>query len=159
MNDTKKQKFFAVSIRDLQLAYTFSSHLQANNLFMFPWSYRNTRYTEQTSFTLSLVVSYSRPFSIDKYAQEIGKFCLFTPAQNILHKKILDFRNQIYAHSDLRHYDFKYFTETEFYNVEQVPFMRIERKENVELRKMIRIILKHVKVEEVRLRKILYLNN
>jgi hypothetical protein len=159
MKEEKKHKLLAILRKDFELAYLFSSHLEKNNLYMYPWSFRNGRYVEQISYTLSLIVSYSRPFSIPKYSDGVLPLCSYDSTEIGLHKKILDFRNEIYAHSDHRRYSFQYFTDTDFYNIEGIPMMRMERSENIALRKMMRKVMKNVKGEEVRLRRILYLKN
>lgn len=97
-----------ISIEDLRLASYFAHYLLSKKLHYHQWEKRGRVYERQAAFTISLVVSYCRPFTESIGLPTIPKRLIdFTKAQQKLHSQILDLRHKIYAHSDGGKYEVK----------------------------------------------------
>lgn len=90
-----------ISIEDLRLASYFAHFLMTKRLHYHQWEKRGRVYERQAAFTISLVISYCRPFTNSRGLPIIpNRLMPFTSLQHKLHSKILSLRHQLYAHSD-----------------------------------------------------------
>jgi hypothetical protein len=100
---TKQYAVLHVALEDLRQASFFAKHLQKKRWHRDPWEGRWPTYMHQSSYTTSLVVSYSRPFTPTrqgfKFPQKLLR--VYNEEDVGLHWKILTLRNTVYAHTDL----------------------------------------------------------
>ena len=94
-----------VSANDFHMAKQYAEHLLKKGWHSAPYERRGTIYMQQSAFTTALVVSYARPFTNSKgWPRFPTEFIVYTEQENQLHEKLLEFRHQVYAHSDSEKY-------------------------------------------------------
>lgn len=84
-------------------AISYGSHLLKKGWHFEPWDkkIRWPTYIQQAAFTTSLIISYSRPFTESRgWPKFPKKLIQHNEEQKALHKKIMNLRNEVYAHSD-----------------------------------------------------------
>lgn len=103
--DTSNKKYYTllhIAEEDLRQANFFAEYIINKGWHFEPFEKCRSIYMQQSAFTTGLATAYSRPFTKSRNRSILSnKFISeFTPEQKILHIKILDLRNTIYAHSD-----------------------------------------------------------
>ena len=93
-----------VSMCDLEHASSCASHLLKKGWHNAPWERRGSIYFQQSAFTSAMVNAYGRPFTSfkDKWEEHLLQLLQYSEAQLVLHKTLIDLRNQVCAHSDTR---------------------------------------------------------
>jgi hypothetical protein len=96
-----------------------------------PWERRGSIYFQQSAFTTAAVTAYGRPFS---YKREWGRDLLnlldYDEKQLALHKTLVEMRNEIYAHSDVRRYDISPWRAEDFEtDIVKGPFLLLPRSD------------------------------
>jgi hypothetical protein len=104
-----------------------------------PWERRGTVYLQQAAFTSALVTAYARPFTASKgwptFPHELMNFDV---EETALHKRMLDLRHSIYAHSVSKHYKVVPIREEGFSSdLLSEPWLLITAQEGALLQKMI----------------------
>lgn len=140
-------KRIAIAIQDLNYANHFILILQKNDLFSHQWERKWTVYHRQVAFTISMVVSYCRPFTKSKGLPNIPKKLIpFNRLQWKLHHKIIDNRNQLFAHSDGHRYEIKASTT---FDIWKLPSFRVNKTDAARLRTMINKLLKQFEKHQI----------
>jgi hypothetical protein len=118
-----------------------------------PWERRGTIYMQQTAFVTSLVIAYTRPFVGSKgWPAFPSKLTEFDAGQRDIHKKILQMRHEIFAHSDSGHFSFRPVEIADFRTtIEQVPLaiLSLDETERVEVMTSDLIKATHKKLGEL----------
>jgi hypothetical protein len=86
----------------------FAMHLLKKNWHFDEWDsrIRQPTYMQQAAFTTALVTAYGRPFSGSNGFPTISmKLLRYTAEQKALHFRLLDLRNNVYAHSNVERQD------------------------------------------------------
>lgn len=101
--NNNEYKLLHVAEEDLRQANFYAAHMIKRGWHFEPFERRSSVYMQQSAFATGLATAYSRPFTKSRNRSILsGKFLSeFTSDQKILHRKILNLRNTIYAHSDL----------------------------------------------------------
>lgn len=99
--DNERQTRLYAWANDMVYAGACARHIGKKEWFRFPWS-RGKIYFHQSAYITSLVVAYARPFTASRSKpifrlRDLG----YSDTERALHEKLLDLRNQIYAHSDV----------------------------------------------------------
>jgi hypothetical protein len=129
-----------VSSLDLSSAKQYACHLLKKGWHSAPYERRGSIYMQQSAFTTSLVVSYARPFSNSYgWPQFPEEFWQYSPQQNQLHQKLIELRDQVFAHSDKAQYKVLPFrmNADSVSAIEGVPFHRLSQDECKQLVEMI----------------------
>ncbi|HJU70864.1 MAG TPA: hypothetical protein VJ603_03385 [Paucimonas sp.] len=132
-----------VAEEDLAQASFYAGHLLKNSWHFVPWETRRRwkTYMQQSAYTTALVVAYSRAFVKSRGWPEFPKRLIkYSQEQNLLHKKILNLRNEVYAHSDIKLRQIKPVKINDYPSaIEYLPEMRLKKEEIEELINMISI--------------------
>jgi hypothetical protein len=104
-----------------------------------PWEKRGSIYEQQTAFTTSFIVAYSRPFNTSRgWPKFPPRLMPFSPAESDLHRDIIERRNSIFAHSDSNNYSVRPWRAEGFAtDILSAPIFRITADEGKALQKMI----------------------
>mgnify|MGYP000414201960 CR=1 FL=1 len=89
---------------DLRQAAFYAGHLLKKNWHFDPWDskIRWTTYMQQAAFTTALVTAYGRPFAgANGFPTMSMKLAPYDSHQLVLHHKLRNLRNNVYAHSDV----------------------------------------------------------
>lgn len=88
---------------DLHQASFFAAHLLKKGWHSEEWERRGTTYLQQAAFTTALVVAYARPFTQTKSGVKLPDRIRsgFSADQKALHHRIMQLRNELYAHTDV----------------------------------------------------------
>ncbi|SRR5258708_6678297 len=131
-----------VAEEDLRQASFFAAHILKKGWHYEPWEKRWTVYMQQVAFTTALATAYSRPFTESRGWPKFPMRLLaeFDSEQRKLHKRILQLRSLIYAHSDvnsraIRPVSFEGYPTA----IEALPPMRFTRDEITGLQSMIAV--------------------
>lgn len=160
INQKKLYEKLYISRADFDLAEQYARLLLKKGWHSAPYERRGSVYMQQTAFTTSLIVSYSRPFTKSfgwsEWSEFPGYLIPYDEKMMKLHEKVLGLRHEIYAHSDARHYSIGLWDRPDFQTeIVKAPFLRLEKLECEDLVKMISAIDKSLDCELARLRKIL----
>jgi hypothetical protein len=100
---------------------------------------RGSIYEQQTAFTTSFIVAYSRPFNTSRGWPKFPHALMpFDQTESNLHKDIINRRNSIFAHSDSKNYSVRPWRAGVLAtDILSVPIFRITADEGKALRKMI----------------------
>jgi len=91
-----------VAQEDLRQAAYFAEYILKKGWHSPPWERRWTTYMQQSAYITALVVAYARPFTESRGWPKLPKRLLtYTAEQKFLHKRVMELRNEIYAHSDV----------------------------------------------------------
>ena len=92
-----------VAEEDLCQASYFAAHILKKGWHFEPWEKRWTVYMQQAAFTTALAAAYSGPFTESRGWPKFPMRLLaeLDAEQRHLHKRVLELRNRIYAHSDV----------------------------------------------------------
>lgn len=121
-----------VSTQDLSCARSYAQHLIKKGWHSAPYERRGTVYMQQSAFTTALVVSYCRPFTRGKgWPQFPERFVRYTVNEARLHRRILDLRHQVYAHSDSERYSIRPMKlgADVFSDIVGAPFLMLKKEE------------------------------
>lgn len=137
--DTALYSRLHVSELDLGFAGYCLRVLLKNGWHHKPWERRGTIYLQQSAFTSALVTAYARPFTTSKgwppFPLELMNFDV---EETALHKRMLELRHSIYAHSDSRHYKVVPVRAEGFSSdILSAPWLLITAQEGALLQKMI----------------------
>lgn len=89
------------SASDLTAASAWAAHLLKKKWFRKPWS-RGATYSHQSAYITSIVVAYGRVFANGRGGFGFPVRIVDYDATELdLHKRLLDMRHKVYAHSDL----------------------------------------------------------
>lgn len=100
-DEKKLYKRLYISLEDFRHAFGCANFILKKGWHFLPWEKRGSIYLQQSAFTSWLIVSYSRPFTRSKGLPDFPhRVLLYDAAENNMHEKMLDFRHQVYAHSD-----------------------------------------------------------
>jgi hypothetical protein len=129
-----------ISLEDFRHAFECANFILKKGWHFLPWEKRGSIYLQQSAFTSWLIVSYSRPFTCSKGLPNFPKRLLaYDEAENKMHEKILDFRHQVYAHSDGARYQIDPIRIAgQASAVIGVPFFKLTAEEIKRLQKMIK---------------------
>ncbi len=131
-----------VAEEDLRQASFFAAYILKKGWHFEPWEKRWTVYMQQAAFTTALAIAYSRPFTESRGWPKFPMRLVtaFNAEQRKLHKRILNLRSLIYAHSDVGSRAIR-LVSIEGYPtaIEALPPMRFTRDEITELQSMIKI--------------------
>jgi hypothetical protein len=119
-----------VSMCDFQHASSCASHLLKKGWHNAPWERRGSVYFQQSAFTSSMVNAYGRPFTSykDKWEAYLLKLLQYSEAELLLHRTLIDLRNQVYAHSDLRLVNIRPWRAENFEtDIIGQPFLRVSK--------------------------------
>jgi hypothetical protein len=145
-----KQKQFErllASKYDFQQAAFCANYLLKKGWHCMPWERRGSIYEQQTAFVTNLVVAYARPFTKSEGWPEFPmKLVTYDLQQLNLHKRLLELRHGIFAHSDSRNFQFTPFETQGFKTqIESVPFAVLSADDTERVRNMIGQLLKTTK--------------
>ena len=100
-NDRRAFTKLYASADDIVVARRWAEHIQKKNWFRQPWS-RGTIYLHQSAYVTALVVAYGRVFEVGRGGFDFPKRLIpYDAAERDLHKRLLELRNKVHAHSDL----------------------------------------------------------
>jgi len=89
------------SADDLKMAREWAEHIQKRKLFRNPWS-RGKVYLRQAAYVTALVVAYGRVFAVGRGGFKLPKRLIpYETEEWDLHRRLLELRNKVHAHSDL----------------------------------------------------------
>ncbi|WP_217574795.1 hypothetical protein [Mesorhizobium sp. GbtcB19] len=120
-----------VSCMDIGFAKQCAEHLLKKGWHSHQWQRRGSVYFQQSVYTTSLIVSYTRPFTKTRGLPDIPADWLdFSPDEERLHTALRNRRNTVYAHSDGSSYSFRPWKTEDFATIiEQVPSHLITKAE------------------------------
>ncbi|MGR9438410.1 hypothetical protein ACU8V1_25880 (plasmid) [Rhizobium leguminosarum] len=123
-----------ISWMDIAHALQCARFLIKKGWHSFEWERRGSTYLQQSAFTTSLVVSYSRPFSTARSLPGLpSRLINWTNEEKALHDRILALRNEVYAHSDGASYSFQPWQSNGFTTVmESWPHRRLSKEDTLE---------------------------
>lgn len=151
----KRHKRLYITLRDLYSAEKFADYILKKGLHHYPWERRGSVNTIQASFTCSLIVTYSRPFTRSRglpALKPLGN--LYNKTEAELHRKVIKLRHKVYAHSDSDSYKVEPFDiGGSIVTLERLPFFRLSKPDVSRLNRMIRKLIKHIKPCEYRVAK------
>ncbi len=87
---------------DLSQAAFFADHLITQGWHFETWETNWRTYLHQSAYVTAMVVAYSRPFTESRgWPKFPTRLLQLDPDKKKLHKRLLDLRNQVYAHTDV----------------------------------------------------------
>lgn len=110
LNEKHKQLYekLYVSGCDIAFAQQCAEFILKKGWHCKPWERRGSVYFQQSVYVTALVVSYGRTFTKSKGWPSLQVELLgYSAAQMRLHKKLLELRHTVYAHSDSERYSIK----------------------------------------------------
>jgi hypothetical protein len=91
-----------VAQQDLSQSAFFADHLLNKGWHFEPWEVAWQTYLHQGAYMTAMVIAYSRPFTESRgFSKFPNKLLQLDSKEKELHKRILDLRNEIYAHADV----------------------------------------------------------
>ncbi|MEA9588734.1 hypothetical protein VC279_02950 [Xanthomonas sp. WHRI 10064A] len=148
------QKLY-ISLSDLAMADTFASQLVKNGWHFVLWETRRrwSTYMKQAAFTSAFITAYARPFTKShgwpQFPMEIVRF---NAADELLHKKIINLRNTVYAHSDSASHTVKPYRISGYPSaIVRSPPLRLTHDELLHVQRMISGLMKVIGPELDRL--------
>ena len=106
----KKRQFerLFASLYDFGQANFCARYLLKKGWHSKPWERRKTIYAQQTAFVTNLIIAYARPFvESTGWPAFPSKLTKFDAEQRGMHKRLLQMRHKIFAHSDSEHFSFQ----------------------------------------------------
>lgn len=139
-NDSSLYKVLYVAQEDFRQASCFAETILKNGWHFKPWERRWTTYMKQSAYTTALVVSYTRPFINSRGWPRIPRRIIkYNQEQKVLHKKIRDLRNEVYAHTDVEKRNVRPINiNGQPSAIEMLPQMRFTKEETEMIIKMVR---------------------
>jgi hypothetical protein len=142
-------KRLCISGEDLQMAAQFAAFILKKGWHFSPWERRGTIYLQQSAFTSSLIVFYSRPFTRSIRLPDFPKRLLkYSSTENELHNAIIQLRHKVYAHSDDASYKVQPFSVNGYATaILGAPFFKLSKSEVEMLQHMIGKTMKEIHSE------------
>lgn len=128
---------------DLSHAAFYADCLRENGLCYEPWEVAWHDYLHQGAYVTALVISYCRPFTESRGRLRFPKKILrvLNDEQKAMHHKLLDLRNNVYAHTDLALRNIRPISFEGKKHVSQIiPPMLFDVDELITIRVLIRVI-------------------
>jgi hypothetical protein len=147
-SDRQLYALLHVAEEDLRQASFFAAHILKKGWHFQPSERRWTLYMQQAAFTTAFAIAYARPFTESRGCPKFpGKLLrVFNTSQKQLHRKVLEVRNSVYAHSDQ---ETRKIRPTSFGGnpsaIEAMPEMRFTREELIDLQTMISLVRKAIR--------------
>ncbi len=146
------ERFFKrlyITRQDLGMAAQFAAFILKKGWHNNPWERRGTIYLQQSAFTSSLIIFYSRPFTRSKGLPDFPKRLLkYNALEHTLHDKLIQLRHKVYAHSDDSSYKVQPFSINGFPTaILNAPFFKLLRPDVEMLQSMIEKIFKEIDVK------------
>lgn len=145
-----------VSLKDIWFSRQCAEVLVKKNWHKERWEARQSGYMHQSAYTTALVIAYSRPFTKSKEWPAFPERLLRTyeTSDMFLHRRLLDLRDSVYAHSDSARYRIMFWAEPDgsVMPLERTPSMRIDAEEAAQF---LRMTAKLVKATEERTQELL----
>lgn len=138
-----------VALQDLRQAAFFADHLLTRGWHFEPWEAHWRTYNHQTAYMTAMVVAYCRPFTPSRgWPKFPAKLLRLDAAQKQMHARLLDLRNEVYAHSDvesrkIRPIRFKGYPTA----IERLPAMCLPPEEVRQVRQTIGVIVNAIQVK------------
>ncbi|MDO7086646.1 hypothetical protein WNY51_07550 [Pseudocolwellia sp. AS88] len=139
-NSYQKYGLLHVALQDLRKSAFFAGNLLDQGWHFEPWETDWQSYLHQSAYVTSLVVSYCRPFTECRGWPKFPKKMLrvLTQEQKIFHQRLLDLRNDVYAHSDVSARKIKpIIFKNKPTATEVLPPMRFDKNDLVSIRELI----------------------
>lgn len=135
-----------ISGEDLTKAAQFAAFILKKGWHSNPWERRGTIYLQQSAFTSSLIVFYSRPFTRSFGLPDFPKRLLkYNHAENELHDAVIQLRHKVYAHSDDASYKVQPFSINGHPTaILGAPFFKLSKSEVEMLQDMIGKTIKEI---------------
>jgi hypothetical protein len=129
--DEKLYSKLAVSGFDIGFARYCASVILKKGWHDEPWKRRGTIYQQQAAFTTALVTAYGRPFTQSKGWPSFPlKLIAYNAQEEALHKRLIQLRHTVYAHSDSASYSIRPWRSGEFStDIVGAPALRITAAE------------------------------
>jgi hypothetical protein len=96
-----------VSGSDFTYAGTCAEFLLKKGWHVRPWERRGSIYLQQSVWTTAMVTAYGRPFYKKDWGNNVLELLRYSDEEHVLHKALIDLRNEVYAHSDPRRTEVK----------------------------------------------------
>jgi hypothetical protein len=96
-----------VALNDFSHADAFAALLIKRKWFGRFYAGVSAREVQQLALCTAFVVTYARPFSDNDRWKFRIKGCGLDAAQRALHSRLVDLRNEVFAHSDAKHHDYR----------------------------------------------------
>ena len=128
-----------VAQQDLSQAAFFADHLRRQGWHAEPWEVSWQDYLHQGAYMTSMVVAYARPFTESRgWPKFPSRLLRLDQEQKLLHKRLLQLRNEIYAHTDVAARKIRPIVfEGKPSAIEVLPPMRMSPSELLAVRKLI----------------------
>lgn len=129
-----------VAQQDLSQAAFFCDHLLHKGWTREPWEGTWQTYLHQSAYVTAMVVAYCRPFTVSKgWPKFPTRLVRLNPEEKALHDRLLDLRNEVYAHTDVASRAVRPITlNSRPTAVEVLPPMRFSVEELTAIRRIIR---------------------
>ncbi|WP_372053118.1 hypothetical protein P7L74_04285 (plasmid) [Tistrella mobilis] len=150
--DMRLYRRLDVACGDLCDAMSFGGFILKKGWKAKPWS-RGSTYLQQSAFVTSMIVSYGRAFSKSYgwgFLPENMRVS-FDPEEVILHQRLMDERNQLYAHSDLIHYPLTVSASNYHSDVITFPMRDVPPADILRLQDMCRKVIAACRDEQARI--------
>ena len=121
-----------VAREDLFNAKQYSLYLLKKGWHRAPYECRGTTYMQQSAFTTAAVICYARPFTNSKGWPAFDfRICEYDEAQALVHKSLIERRNQVYAHTDSAKHSVRPFQIDQELTSDllNIPFVRLSKPE------------------------------
>ncbi|MER9147056.1 hypothetical protein NKI30_00215 [Mesorhizobium opportunistum] len=123
-----------VSCMDIGFAKQCAEFLLKKGWHSQEWQRRGSVYFQQSVYTTSLIVSYTRPFTKTRGLPAIPADWLdFSPDEQRLHRALRHRHNTVYAHSDGSSYSFRPWKSDDFATILEQRPAHILSKDDAEL--------------------------
>lgn len=151
--DTRLYSRLDIACRDLNDAISYGSFILKKGWKAKPWS-RGSTYLQQSAFVTSMIVSYGRAFSKSNGWGYLPKavHASFGPEEVSLHRRLLDDRNQLYAHSDSVHYPLKPWASDHHSDITRFQVREVPHGDILKLQEMCRKIISNCRAEQARIK-------
>jgi hypothetical protein len=138
-SDAKLYNRLNVSSLDLEFAQYCVGVILKKRWHLQPWDKRGTIYLQQSAFTSALVVACSRPFKGSRGWPKLPPGLVeFDSQENMLHSRIIDLRDSVFAHSDSKNYSVSPWQIGRFStDIVGAPTLHISAEQAVLLKQMI----------------------
>jgi hypothetical protein len=145
----KRYKRLYISKEDLVIAAQFADFILKKGWHHEPWERRGAIYLHQSAFTISLIISYSRPFTRSIGLPDFPKRLLkYNETEQKLHDAIIQLRHRVYAHSGNVSYKVQAFSIDGFPTaILNAPSFKLSKSEVEMLQFMIERALKEIYIE------------
>jgi hypothetical protein len=137
LRDDDKSRYSRLHISglDLDFAQYYVGVILKKGWHYEPWEKRGTIYLQQSAFMSALVIAYARSIGWPNFPPHLKEF---SDQEKLLHKRMMELRNKVYAHSDLDKYSAVPWRKGRFStDIVGAPVLRISAEEAALLKRMI----------------------